>query len=38
MTPYKFKLFIPEVAEDMNMSEADLTRIVDFYYKELLYK
>jgi len=35
MTPYKFKLFIPEVAEDMNMSEADLTRIVDFYYKEL---
>ena len=35
MTPYKFKLIIPEVAEDMNMSEADLTRIVDFYYKEL---
>jgi nucleoid DNA-binding protein len=35
MTPYKFKLFIPEVAEDMNMSEADLTKIVDFYYKEL---
>lgn len=35
MTPYKFKLFIPEVAEDMKMSEADLTRIIDFYYKEL---
>lgn len=35
MTPYKFKLFIPEVAEDMKMSEADLTRVIDFYYKEL---
>jgi len=35
MTPYKFKLFIPEVAEDMKMSEADLTRIIDFYFKEL---
>jgi len=35
MTPYKFKLFIPEVAEDMKMSEADLTKIIDFYYKEL---
>ena len=35
MTPYKFKLFIQEVAEDMKMSEADLTRIIDFYYKEL---
>jgi|1048.fasta_scaffold152923_1 nucleoid DNA-binding protein len=35
MTPHKFKSFIPEIADDMGISEADLTRIVDFYYKEL---
>jgi len=35
MTPHKFKSFITEIADDMDISEADLTRIVDFYYKEL---